>query len=39
VGSGGRYDGLLSLYGADRPAVGFALETDMLAELIEEAAS
>jgi ATP phosphoribosyltransferase regulatory subunit len=38
VGSGGRYDALLALYGADRPAVGFALETDMLAELIEEAA-
>ena len=36
VGSGGRYDGLLALYGADRPAVGFALETDMLAELIAE---
>jgi ATP phosphoribosyltransferase regulatory subunit len=37
VGSGGRYDGLLALYGAANPAVGFALETDMLAELIGEA--
>jgi ATP phosphoribosyltransferase regulatory subunit len=36
VGYGGRYDGLLALYGADRPAVGFALETDALAELIGE---
>ncbi|MQA92600.1 MAG: ATP phosphoribosyltransferase regulatory subunit [Gemmatimonas sp.] len=34
VGSGGRYDELLSLYGLDRPAVGFALETDALAELL-----
>jgi ATP phosphoribosyltransferase regulatory subunit len=34
VGYGGRYDQLLALYGADRPAVGFALETDALAELI-----
>lgn len=34
VGFGGRYDGLLALYGADRPAVGFALETDALAELL-----
>lgn len=34
VGSGGRYDELLSLYGLDRPAVGFALETDLLAELL-----
>ena len=36
VGYGGRYDSLLALYGADRPAVGFALETDALAELIAE---
>ena len=36
VGSGGRYDGLLALYGAGRPAVGFALETDALAELLPE---
>lgn len=36
VGSGGRYDGLLALYGCDRPAVGFALETDLLAELISD---
>jgi hypothetical protein len=26
----------MALYGAERPAVGFALETDVLAELIEE---
>lgn len=36
VGFGGRYDGLLALYGADRPAVGFSLETDVLAELLAE---
>ncbi|HEX6747795.1 MAG TPA: ATP phosphoribosyltransferase regulatory subunit [Longimicrobium sp.] len=36
VGFGGRYDGLLALYGADRPAVGFALETDALADLLDE---
>lgn len=34
IGSGGRYDRLLALYGVDRPAVGFALETDALAELL-----
>ena len=34
VGYGGRYDELLALYGADRPAVGFALETDVLADLL-----
>jgi ATP phosphoribosyltransferase regulatory subunit len=34
IGVGGRYDHLLALYGADRPAVGFALETDALAELL-----
>jgi ATP phosphoribosyltransferase regulatory subunit len=34
VGFGGRYDDLLALYGAGRPAVGFALETDVLAELV-----
>jgi ATP phosphoribosyltransferase regulatory subunit len=34
VGSGGRYDGLLGLYGRDVPAVGFMLETDTLAELL-----
>ena len=39
VGYGGRYDGLLALYGADRPAVGFALETDALADLLAEDAS
>ncbi len=34
VGFGGRYDHLLGMYGADRPAVGFSLETDALAELL-----
>jgi ATP phosphoribosyltransferase regulatory subunit len=38
VGYGGRYDGLLALYGADRPAVGFALETDALADLLADEA-
>jgi ATP phosphoribosyltransferase regulatory subunit len=33
IGFGGRYDHLLALYGSDRAAVGFALETDALAEL------
>jgi ATP phosphoribosyltransferase regulatory subunit len=37
VGYGGRYDALLALYGVDRPAVGFALETDTLAELLAAA--
>jgi ATP phosphoribosyltransferase regulatory subunit len=37
VAFGGRYDELLALYGLDRPAVGFALETDALAELVGEA--
>ncbi len=36
AGSGGRYDHLLGLYGAGRPAVGFALETDALADLLAE---
>jgi ATP phosphoribosyltransferase regulatory subunit len=34
IGYGGRYDGLLALYGADRPAIGFALETDLIVELV-----
>lgn len=34
IGTGGRYDRLLELYGADAPAVGFALETDALADLL-----
>jgi ATP phosphoribosyltransferase regulatory subunit len=34
VGSGGRYDDLLGLYGLERPAVGFALETDALADIV-----
>jgi ATP phosphoribosyltransferase regulatory subunit len=37
VAFGGRYDDLLALYGMDRPAVGFAMETDALAELVEDA--
>jgi ATP phosphoribosyltransferase regulatory subunit len=36
VAFGGRYDGLLGLYGADRPAVGFALETDVLVGMLED---
>jgi ATP phosphoribosyltransferase regulatory subunit len=36
VAFGGRYDGLLGLYGTDRPAVGFALETDVLAGMLED---
>jgi len=39
VGYGGRYDSLLAMYGADRPAVGFALETDALADLLREEGS
>lgn len=34
VALGGRYDDLLARYGAARPAVGFAMETDALAELL-----
>jgi ATP phosphoribosyltransferase regulatory subunit len=34
VGAGGRYDGLLGLYGRSAPAVGFMLETDAIADLI-----
>lgn len=34
VGSGGRYDGLLAMYGRDTAAVGFALETDAIADLL-----
>lgn len=36
VGNGGRYDGLMALYGTDRPAVGFSLELDALARLLPE---
>jgi ATP phosphoribosyltransferase regulatory subunit len=32
IGTGGRYDDLLALYGSESPAVGLALETDALAE-------
>jgi ATP phosphoribosyltransferase regulatory subunit len=39
VGLGGRYDNLLALYGSPRPAVGCALETDSLAELLSRMAS
>jgi len=38
VGAGGRYDTLISRYGQDRPAVGFALETDALADLLGQGA-
>ncbi|HVH13421.1 MAG TPA: ATP phosphoribosyltransferase regulatory subunit [Longimicrobium sp.] len=34
VAFGGRYDDLLALYGLDRPAVGLAMETDALADLL-----
>ncbi|MEX2569848.1 MAG: ATP phosphoribosyltransferase regulatory subunit [Gemmatimonadota bacterium] len=34
VGSGGRYDELVGLYGLVSPAIGFMLETDALAELL-----
>jgi ATP phosphoribosyltransferase regulatory subunit len=34
IGFGGRYDRLLALYGADRPAVGFALEMDAIADVL-----
>lgn len=37
IGSGGRYDALFGLYGLDRPAVGFALETDEIAEILAAA--
>lgn len=33
IGAGGRYDNLLESYGLERPAIGFALEIDALAEL------
>jgi ATP phosphoribosyltransferase regulatory subunit len=36
VAFGGRYDELMARYGMDRPAVGFAMETDALAELLPE---
>jgi ATP phosphoribosyltransferase regulatory subunit len=38
IGVGGRYDQLLALYGADRPAIGFALETDALSALLAQGA-
>lgn len=34
IGFGGRYDQLLARYGSDRPAVGFALEMDSIADLL-----
>jgi ATP phosphoribosyltransferase regulatory subunit len=37
VAFGGRYDALLELYGQADPAVGFALETDAIADLVGEA--
>jgi ATP phosphoribosyltransferase regulatory subunit len=36
VGHGGRYDGLLALYGADRPAIGFAVDMERLGSAGEE---
>lgn len=39
LGFGGRYDELLALYGAPRPAIGFMLETDALATLLSERAA
>lgn len=36
VAFGGRYDELLGLYGEPGPAVGFALETDAIAALVED---
>ena len=36
VAFGGRYDELLGLYGEGAPAVGFALETDAVAALLED---
>lgn len=32
---GGRYDGLLGKFGADRPAIGFALELDRLLPVVQ----
>jgi len=37
LAAGGRYDGLLDLYGWDVPAVGFAISLDRLNEALEEA--
>jgi ATP phosphoribosyltransferase regulatory subunit len=34
VGQGGRYDGLTANFGRAEPAIGFALELDMLTELV-----
>jgi ATP phosphoribosyltransferase regulatory subunit len=36
VAFGGRYDELVGRYGNDAPAVGFALETDAIARLVED---
>jgi len=37
LAAGGRYDGLLELYGWDLPAAGFAISLDRLNEALEEA--
>lgn len=37
VGGGGRYDALLSRFGDERPAVGFSIDLDALAEAAEAA--
>jgi ATP phosphoribosyltransferase regulatory subunit len=37
LGSGGRYDGLLSKFGWDLPAVGFSLTLDHLLPLVDDA--
>ena len=39
IGGGGRYDDLFGRYGAERPAVGFALGVDRIAGLLDAAGS
>jgi ATP phosphoribosyltransferase regulatory subunit len=36
VGSGGRYDDLISNFGPSEPAIGFVLESDVLTELLAQ---
>lgn len=36
IGGGGRYDDLFGRYGAERPAVGFAIGVDRIAGLLED---
>ena len=38
VGSGGRYDDLISRFGADLPAVGFSFDLDLLVEALRSCA-